>query len=80
MAVLQERSPENGVNRASPGSPSVDRPWARLPAVGELCLVVSQLETSRSICVVIPGLTRNPVVHPWIPADAGMTVILSVSS
>ena len=22
---------------------------------------------------VIPGLTRNPVVHRWIPAFAGMT-------
>ena len=22
---------------------------------------------------VIPGLTRNPVVHYWIPAFAGMT-------
>ena len=22
---------------------------------------------------VIPGLTRNPVVHRWIPAYAGMT-------
>ena len=22
---------------------------------------------------VIPGLTRNPVVHLWIPAFAGMT-------
>ena len=24
---------------------------------------------------VIPGLTRNPVVLPWIPAFAGMTRI-----
>jgi len=25
---------------------------------------------------VIPGLTRNPEVHHWIPAFAGMTRIL----
>jgi len=24
---------------------------------------------------VIPGLTRNPVVHYWIPAFAGMTLL-----
>ena len=24
---------------------------------------------------VIPGLTRNPGVHHWIPAFAGMTVV-----
>ncbi len=27
---------------------------------------------------VIPGLTRNPVVHFWIPAFAGMTWLFSV--
>ena len=31
---------------------------------------MNQIDISES---VIPGLTRNPVVHLWIPAFAGMT-------
>jgi len=29
---------------------------------------------------VIPGLTRNPAAHQWIPAFAGMTWLFIASS
>ena len=35
--------------------------------------VVSQEESNERYGIVIPGLTRNPEVHHWIPAFAGMT-------
>ena len=41
---------------------------------------MGQLDTKKSVPQedllrgVIPGLTRNPVVHHWIPAYAGMTL------